>query len=259
MSLISDALKKARQEAARQDAQRQRAPFAVGAAESPDRRNPLLPLLAGLGAGCLIAGLLLAVAWSSGWGPFSKPARQSEKVAAAAPASPPVTRGATEPAAAQSPALPAVATPAPHQTAAPTPPASIAETRPQPSAVTRPAAAEEPPAGRSASAPPASAPAEERAPAAPALPVPARPSPAAPPQGAAALVDGQTYAGEVPVPGGGTVKLNGIVFTQDQPVAMLDGRVMGPGEIIQGFTIAAIEAGRVKLQGYGTTVFVSPK
>ena len=73
------------------------------------------------------------------------------------------------------------------------------------------------------------------------------------------LVDGQTYAGEVPVPGGGKVKLNGIVFSQTQPVAMLDGRVMGPGEVIHGFTITAIEAGRVKLQGYGATVFVSPK
>jgi hypothetical protein len=67
------------------------------------------------------------------------------------------------------------------------------------------------------------------------------------------------YTGEVPVPGGGAVKLNGIVFSAAQPVAVLDGRVMGPGESIEGFTIVAIESGRVKLQGYGATVFVSPK
>jgi len=72
-------------------------------------------------------------------------------------------------------------------------------------------------------------------------------------------VDGQTYAGEVPVPGGGTVKLNGIAYSQEHPIAVLDGRVMAPGEMIQGFTLVAIETGRVKLQGYGATVFLSSR
>lgn len=85
----------------------------------------------------------------------------------------------------------------------------------------------------------------------------AEPAPA--PAAASALVDGHTYAGEVPVPGGGRVKLNGIAFSPQNPVAVLDGRVMGPGESVQGFTLVAIEAGRVQLQGYGATVYVSPK
>ena len=34
---------------------------------------------------------------------------------------------------------------------------------------------------------------------------------------------------------------------------------MGPGESVGGFTIVAIESGRVKLQGHGATVFLSPK
>jgi hypothetical protein len=72
-------------------------------------------------------------------------------------------------------------------------------------------------------------------------------------------VDGKVYAGEVPVPGGGSVKLNGIAFSPDNPVAVLDGRVMAPGEVIQGFTLVAIESGRVKLQGHGATVYLSPK
>jgi len=55
------------------------------------------------------------------------------------------------------------------------------------------------------------------------------------------------------------VKLNGIAFSQDRPVAVLDGRVMGPGESIQGFTVVSIESGRVTLQGHGTTVFLAPK
>jgi hypothetical protein len=72
-------------------------------------------------------------------------------------------------------------------------------------------------------------------------------------------VDGRVYVGEVPIPGGGSVKLNGIAFSQDQPVAVLDGRLMGPGEIVGGFTLVAIESGRVKLQGHGATVYLSPK
>jgi hypothetical protein len=61
------------------------------------------------------------------------------------------------------------------------------------------------------------------------------------------------------VPGGGSLKLNGIAFSQDQPIVVLDGRVMGPGEVIQGFTVVEIQSDRVKLQGHGATVFVTTK
>ncbi|HEY7214221.1 MAG TPA: hypothetical protein VIC28_06295 [Thermoanaerobaculia bacterium] len=253
MSLISEALKKARQEAARQDAQRPRSPYAVGAAESTERRPGLVAVLAGVGVGCLAAGLILAAVWAAGWGPFARPAKPVEQAAATAPASPPPVQPASEPA-----AVP----PAMIEESAP--PQPVEESRP-PVGEARPAAPADPPAARPVPAPPPPAAAEEdRAAAAiPSAPPPAAPAPAPPvrpaPPAGAGLVDGQTYVGEVPVPGGGMVKLNGIVFSQDQPVAMLDGRVMAPGEIIQGFTVAAIEAGRVKLQGYGATVFVSPK
>src|SRR5947207_7596532 len=89
MSLISDALKKARQEAARQDAQRPRLPYAVGVADSASRRPSLLPVLAGLGVGGLMAALLLVLAWSAGWGPFTRAAQQAAQVAQAVPAAPP--------------------------------------------------------------------------------------------------------------------------------------------------------------------------
>lgn len=247
MSLIGDALKKARQEAARQDALRQRTPYAVGVADAADRRTSFLPLLAGLGAGCLVAGLAVAFAWSAGWGPFAKPAKQPVQVAKSAPPASPVNSG---------PALPVPSpTVEPEPTAVPPqgvnstpPPAPVEETRPQPSTEARPAPTLDPPP-----APPA--PAEEQRPTPP-PPIAATPPP---PQGATDLVDGQTYAGEVPVPGGGTVKLNGIAYSQEHPIAVLDGRVMAPGEMIQGFTLVAIETGRVKLQGYGATVFVSSR
>lgn len=261
MSLIGEALKKARQEAARQDAQRPRSPYAVGAAEPAERRTGLVAILAGVGVGCLVAGVILAVAWSAGWGPFARPAKPAVQVAAGAPNSQPPVKPVSEPAAVPPAMIEEEEPPVPVQSARPEP-SSVEARQAPPVLEVRPTAPAEPPAARPAPTPPPSAAAEEnRAPAAaaPSAPAPAKPDRPSLPASAGNLVDGQTYVGEVPVPGGGTVRLNGIVFSQEQPVAMLDGRVMAPGEIIQGFTVAAIEAGRVKLQGYGTTVFVSPR
>jgi hypothetical protein len=261
MSLISDALKKARQEAARQDSLRQGVPYAVGSVEPLARRNPLLPLFAGLGAGCLAAGILFAVAYMAGWGPFGRPAPEARVAEAAAPQSSGVQAEPASP-------LPAVTetatiteatetTPPPAQAAPQAPPAAApALEEPRPQIEMRPTVPVEPPVVRPEpqAAPP---PVEERP--APAL-VPAAPAPQASAAGGSGdLVDGRVYVAEVPVPGDEPVKLNGIAFSQDQPVAVLDGRVMGPGETIKGFTIISIESGRVKLQGHGTTVFLAPK
>lgn len=270
MSLISEALKKARQEAARQDALRQGVPYAVGAVDPPSRRNPLLPVLAGLGAGCLVAALLFGLAWTAGWGPFARAPREVRVAQApataptvaeppivtlqeATPAPAPVVTEAAPPAPAPPPVAPAV----PEERPRPV------ETRPVPPGEQQPVVRLEP----QASPPPAPAPAQEQPPAVlvpepfPAPPTlqnqPAAPRPA--PESSGGSEEGKVYTGELPVPGGGSVKLNGIAFSQDQPVAVLDGRVMGPGEVIQGFTIVSIESGRVKLQGHGMTVFLSPK
>jgi hypothetical protein len=264
MSLISDALKKARQEAARQDSLRQGVPYAVGSVEPPARRNPLLPLFAGLGAGCLAAGILFAVAYMAGWGPFGRPAPEVRVAeTAAVPAVPQSSGVQAEPA---SP-LPAVVvteaaetTPPPAQAEpqAPLPAAAPAPEQPQPQIEMRPTVPAEPPVVRvepQTTPPPAPAPVEERP-----APAPVPQAPAAPaPEASGDLTDARVYVAELPVPGDEPVKLNGIAFSQDQPVAVLDGRVMGPGETIKGFTILSIESGRVKLQGHGTTVFLAPK
>jgi hypothetical protein len=268
MSLISDALKKARQEAARQDSLRQGVPYAVGSVDAPARRNPLLPLLAGLGAGCLAAGILFAVAYVAGWGPFSKPAQPAQEVrvaeAAAPPAAPQPSAIPTAEPLAPPPAVVRETAPPPFQ-APPqeSPPVAPAPEVP-PQIEMRPSVSAEPPVAHpepQATPSPAPAPVEEESPAPPA-PVPAAPAPqapAAPSESSGGLVDGKVYTGEVPVPGGGSVKLNGIAFSQDRPIAVLDGRVMGTGESIQGFTVVSIESGRVTLQGHGTTVFLAPK
>ncbi len=262
MSLISDALKKARQEAARQDSLRQGVPYAMGAAETPPR-SPLLTLLAGLGVGCVLAAAFFALAFFAGWGPFHKtaPPAPAPQVAAATPAPAPAAPASPAPAPAativEAPAAPAVSA---------TPPAKLPLAPPAPRPETPAPAAPRP-------APPAPAPlAVEPLPdptpntvPAQAAPVPEASAPqsaAPPPQPtppAGGLEEGKVYTGEVPVPGGGQVKLNGIAYSQDHPVAVLDGRVMGPGESVGGFTIVAIESGRVKLQGHGATVYLAPR
>ncbi|HKI01469.1 MAG TPA: hypothetical protein VKK31_05775 [Thermoanaerobaculia bacterium] len=258
MSLISDALKKARQEAARQDSLRQGVPYAVGPVDAPVRRNPLLPMLAGLGAGCLVAGILFAVAYMAGWGPFGKPAQEGVRVAdtAALPAAPPPPV-VQESAAALPPSETSPPPPQPQAVPQEPPPAAVPAPEVRPQIEMRPSVPVEPPLARTepqATPPPVPAPVEE------ASPVPAQvpqASPAPTPEGG--LVDGQVYTGEVPVPGGGSVKLNGIAFSQDRPIAVIAGRVMGPGEVIEGFTVVSIEPGRVTLQGHGATVYLAPK
>ncbi|HET9208805.1 MAG TPA: hypothetical protein VFR03_00320 [Thermoanaerobaculia bacterium] len=265
MSLISDALKKARQEAARQDSLQPGLPYAVGAATAPAPRAPWITLLAGLGAGCLLAAAVFAVAFFGGWGPFHKPAAQTQ--VAASPAAPTPAAPAPQPETAPSPKPVAVVEkPAPKPVAEP-PKREPEPVRPAPQAQTPPKVTAPPrlapepvPAPPPVKAAPSPQPAAETSAPAP-TPAQTAPAPAAPPQSApeGGLTEGSTYTGELPVPGGGSVKLNGIVYSPDHPIAVLDGRVMGPGENVQGFTVVAIESGRVKLQGHGATVYLSPK
>jgi len=267
MSLISDALKKARQEAALQDSLRQTLPYAVGSADPPGQRNQYIPLLAGLGAGCLLAAVVFGIVYLGGWGPFARTRKDSVQVAQTpSPVASPSTAPA-EPAPA-----PAVieersepASPTPVRTPAPSAPVQEAKPKPVP-AQTVPLVAETP-AARTELSPAAT---EEPRLAPPPVPTPTSapvPTVAAPirapaPTPAAStggLEDGKSYVNEVPVPGGGVVKLNGIAYSPDHPIAVIDGRAVAPGEVVQGFTVVEIQAGQVKLQGHGATVFVTTK
>jgi hypothetical protein len=61
----------------------------------------------------------------------------------------------------------------------------------------------------------------------------------------------------VPVGGGGSLRLNGIAFSE-KPVALFGDKVVALGESVGGFTVEQIEAKRVKLRGpEGNVVFVS--
>jgi hypothetical protein len=240
MSLISDALKKARQEAARQDALRQGVPYAIGAADAPVRRAPWLSLLAGLGAGCLLAGVVFALAYFAGWGPFRKGGVETRVAQAAQAPVPTVPQPSVTPPPVAEPAAPPVA-PVVKPQEAPPPAAAVAPTIPKPEPPRKEpesAPVQPPPVRRPAPEPaaPAPIPTSEAEPLVP-NPAPIAPALAPQPSPSGGLEEGKVYPGEVPVPGGGLLKLNGIAYSQDHPIAVLGGRVMGPGESVQGFTV----------------------
>ncbi|HKV07413.1 MAG TPA: hypothetical protein VJ725_04680 [Thermoanaerobaculia bacterium] len=241
MSLISDALKKARQEAARQDSLRQGLPYAVGTTDAPARSRSA-PLLAGLAVGLLLAAGLAGLFYLMRPEPETRIAETPPPAVVreepAAPVAPPVAPQIVEPAA------PETAPPAPVPTLLPevrTPePPPQQEIRPSP--LPQPETPPAPPVVVAPQAPPVQ-PVQETAP----------PAPAPAPQ------ESRSYVGEVPVPGGSVLRLNGIAFSTESPVAVLDGKVVGPGEVVQGFTVVEIRRNQVKLEGHGQTVFVSLK
>ena len=73
------------------------------------------------------------------------------------------------------------------------------------------------------------------------------------------LADGQTYAGKVTLPDGPKIELEGIVFSETNPVALINGKVLPPGGVVEEFTIVSIKSDRVELNGRGVTIFVTLK
>ncbi len=267
MSLIDEALKRARQEAAQQDAARR------GAAQ-PWMPMPLAPLparrlpVAAIGA---IALALLLVGGGTVW----LLGRGAPSPATPSPAPPRLaavsTPGAPAPAAA-APALPApngpsdrrdqsdrsqaVAAPpeatrratvderasqrrdvASNQTAAPRP----ARDRRADRAETGEPARESSSATRSST--------ESR--------IAAKTAEARPKLETAAPEDGSSHVREVALPNGHKLELRGIAFSDTQPVVLINGKVLSPGEAVEGYTVAAIEQGRVTLKGGTGTLYLT--
>ena len=231
MSLIDEALKRARQEAARQDSAQAEGRYARVPVYAPPSRRSRAWLLPVVLAGCLAVGVGVGVGLSRrGADPVPPPA--------------PVVEQRVEP--------------GPPQTVTDAP--RIVEETPVPMAPRMEAPA--PPVHRPE-------PVQEEAPRpvapAPAIPAPSSPAPAPAPAPPAAGPEialpatppASTYDREMPLPDGGTLRLNGIAFS-GQPVALFGDKVVAPGESINGFTVVEIEPKRVKLQGRdGATVYVT--
>lgn len=67
----------------------------------------------------------------------------------------------------------------------------------------------------------------------------------------------KVYRGEAPAPGGGKIELGGIVYSEENPVALLNGRVLAPGGFVEGLTVARIEPDRVELRGNGGSTIIT--
>ena len=65
--------------------------------------------------------------------------------------------------------------------------------------------------------------------------------------------------GAVDLPGGGRIELGGIVWSEDEPRALLNDRIVGTEAFVEGFTVSKIEENRVLLEKDGVTISISLK
>jgi hypothetical protein len=241
VSLIDEALKRARADAGRADAASQVTPVRwfpapAAAARNARRRALLTGLLAG-GLGIAVVVLALALAWSR-----SRAAPVGAPSASPQTAAPPPVR--PEPVAAPVAAPPVVK------------PSSWERARQE---SVREEAARQAALRLTASESSASRVTETRStpvhePALPPVKAAAAVSPARPAPEVAALEDGKSYSRSVPLQEGGQITLSGIAYSETNPVAVLNGKVVSPGELVSGFTVSRIEIDRVELKGHGVAI-----
>jgi hypothetical protein len=83
------------------------------------------------------------------------------------------------------------------------------------------------------------------------------PPPAAPP--APRSAGPRTYAGTFTPPGGEKIELGGIAWSEEEPRALLNDRVVGVGGYVGGYSVSKIETDRVVLEKDGATVVLTVK
>jgi hypothetical protein len=69
------------------------------------------------------------------------------------------------------------------------------------------------------------------------------------------MADGGTYVGEVKMADGSLVKLSGIAWSDASPVAMINGKLIGPGQGVDQVTVDKIERDRVTLRHRSGALF----
>ena len=73
------------------------------------------------------------------------------------------------------------------------------------------------------------------------------------------LDDGRTYVGVVNLPDGRRIELGGIVWSEEEPRALLNDRIVATDAYVEGFTVSKIEENRVALVRDGMTIYLSLK
>ena len=60
------------------------------------------------------------------------------------------------------------------------------------------------------------------------------------------------------MPGGARIELGGIVYSESNPTALVNGKIVGPGAVIEGFLIQRIEENRVEMSNSaGLTIYIA--
>ncbi len=271
MSLIDEALKRARAEADRQQVA-QRTPTSRWVPSYPlARRRPRLLLWAGAAVVCLAAGVAVGLGVSA-LSDDDRPGER-EREARRAPAVTEAPQGLSydDQAGTRPPALlfdeletseapgagldilgPAAGPPEITEPGSPIQvqvgeQGVVLSRRESPGGATRPGVV--PPREEAASP----SPGPSSAGAAPTDSQAAAPSPPAPGAPPAPRPAASTHVRRADLPGGGAIELGGIAFSTN-PVALLNGRVVGVGEVVEGMKVVAISPGRVDLEGRGTTI-----
>jgi len=73
------------------------------------------------------------------------------------------------------------------------------------------------------------------------------------------LEDGRSYVRAAALPGGRKLELRGIAYSDTQPVVLINGKVLSPGEGVEGYTVVAIGPERVELKGAAGTLYLTLK
>jgi hypothetical protein len=67
----------------------------------------------------------------------------------------------------------------------------------------------------------------------------------------------ESYAQQFALPNGGAIELGGIAWSETGPFALINGRVIGPGSVVEGYTLERIRKGHVVLTGDGRRIHLS--
>ena len=70
---------------------------------------------------------------------------------------------------------------------------------------------------------------------------------------------GRVHSGSVTLPGGARIELGGIVWSETDPRALVNDRIVGVGGYVEGYTITKIEEDRITLEKDGATLILTVK
>lgn len=250
MSLINDALKRARLEAARREAEDLPGGFAAAPSHAP--RRPRTALYAGLVAVLLATALAAFWLLQRGETPAAPTTVAESRPSEVAPTPEDAGVQATAPPTPERVETSAPAASTPRGDAAPEPEeASSAPIEPPAQDVSP--TPEEPAA---AAVTPRSEPASHPAPTPPAAEQQTSPAPDPAPASSAAQDETRTFVKIARLSGGRQLHLQGIAWSDTQPVAVINGRALGIGEGLEGYLVEAIDRDFVTLRGGDTTLTI---